>query len=49
MIQANFQAMEPTLLEHGYAASDIAALNRDCLTEVSHQANNTLLKINETS
>ncbi|KAJ9094194.1 hypothetical protein QFC19_008046 [Naganishia cerealis] len=35
MIQANLQALEPTLLEHGYAASDIAALNRDCVTEVS--------------
>ncbi|KAJ9106335.1 hypothetical protein QFC21_001481 [Naganishia friedmannii] len=35
MIQANFQAMEPTLLEHGYAASEIAALNRDCLAELT--------------
>jgi hypothetical protein len=35
MIESNVQAFEPTLLSHGYAASDIAALNRDCVNEVS--------------
>lgn len=35
MIEANLRAFEPSLLSHGYAASDIAALTRDCAEEVS--------------
>lgn len=35
MIEANVQAFEATLLNHGYAAEDIATLNRDCIEEVS--------------
>lgn len=34
-MESNVQAFEPTLLSHGYAASDVAALNRDCVHEVS--------------
>jgi hypothetical protein len=37
MIEANIEAFEPTLLNHGYAAEDIATLNRECIEEVSQQ------------
>jgi hypothetical protein len=37
MIEANIEAFEPTLLHHGYAAEDIATLNRECIEEVSQQ------------
>lgn len=35
MVESNVRAFEPTLLSHGYATSDIAALGRDCVEEVS--------------
>ncbi|KAI5454857.1 hypothetical protein NCC49_002138 [Naganishia albida] len=35
MVESNVQAFEPTLLSHGYAASDVAALNRDCVHELT--------------
>jgi hypothetical protein len=37
MIEANIEAFEPMLLNHGYAAEDIATLNRECVEEVSQQ------------